>query len=229
MPEFNKPPVDFPVVDARTGKLSPKWAQWFDQLQRGLGLATPAGSAGQLMAVNTDETGLEPFSGASLTIAVGGILGSNPLLHVRDEEASGTAGGDFNSGAWRTRTLNTEKTNQIAGASLSANQITLPAGTYWLYATAPGTYVDAHKLKVANITDVSDLLVGNGSFNPSTFAQIQTSYVSVMGLFTLAAQKVIALQHRCQTTRAGNGFGNSTSFGVVEVYAEVMIWQLAKG
>src|SRR6266516_1340078 len=43
------------------------------------------------------------------------------LFHVRDEKSAGTVGGTFSSGAWRTRTLNTTKTNEIGSASLSSN------------------------------------------------------------------------------------------------------------
>ena len=54
----------------------------------------------------------------------------NAFLHVRDEKAANTPGGTFTASAWQKRDLNTVKTNQISGASLASNQITLPAGTY---------------------------------------------------------------------------------------------------
>ena len=56
----------------------------------------------------------------------------------QDQKASGTAGGDFTSGAWQTRTLNTEVFNTITGSALAANQVTLPAGTYFLLGAAQG-------------------------------------------------------------------------------------------
>ena len=69
------------------------------------------------------------------------------LLHIRDEKAQNTAGGTFTSGAWRTRDLNTVKTNEITGASLAANQITLPAGTYWVEWSAPAYVVNQNQSK----------------------------------------------------------------------------------
>ena len=62
--------------------------------------------------------------------AGGGIFESQ-LLHVRDEKASGTDGGTSANGIV-DRDLNTVKVNEITGASLSSNQITLPSGTYYV-------------------------------------------------------------------------------------------------
>lgn len=64
-----------------------------------------------------------------------GCLNMNSFLH------KGTHGGTFTAGAWRTRDLNTVLTNTISGASLSNNQITLPAGKYYVEASAPTTIV----------------------------------------------------------------------------------------
>jgi len=63
------------------------------------------------------------------------------LLHVIEEQAAGTNGhndGNFVSGAYRTRVLNKVLTNEISGASVASNQITLPAGTYFIEAQSPG-------------------------------------------------------------------------------------------
>lgn len=157
---------------------------------------------------------------------VGGLVGSVPILHVRDEKASGTAGGGFTSGSWQTRTLNTEKTNQITGASLSSSQITLPAGTYEIFARAPAFRCDDHKAKLYNVTDGADLVIGSNSQSGSVGAYSMTDSI-VRGQFTLATAKVLELRHQCLTTRATNGWGTASTFGVVEVFAEVLIRQLA--
>lgn len=162
----------------------------------------------------------------SVVIAVAQLTNALPLLlHVRDEKAANTAGGTFTTGAWQTRTLNTEKTNEISGASLAANQITLPAGTYEIEAKAPALYVNRHKARLYNITDAADVLIGSSEYTaPATNAQ---TFSTVAGRFTLAAQKVLELQHRCQTTAATSGLGVESNLdSKVEVYAEVMIWKL---
>ena len=147
------------------------------------------------------------------------------LLHVRDEKANNTAGGGFTSGAWQTRTLNTVMTNEISGASLSSNQITLSSGTYYIHASAPAYAVDGHKIKLRNITDSSDTIIGT-SENTAAVNGV-TPHSFVIGRFTITAQKVFELQHRCQTTVATEGFGVKSNFSVVEVYADVQIWKVA--
>jgi len=163
-------------------------------------------------------------SGASVLGDTPATSGSDKLLHVRDEKASGTAGGTFTSGAWQTRDLNTVLTNEISGASLSSNQITLPAGTYHIEARAPAYIVDTHKAKLRNVTDGSDEIIGSSTSDTNSASHGNDSIVT--GRFTIAAEKTFELQHRCTTPRNTDGFGCASSFGVVEVFAEVRIWKI---
>ncbi len=157
------------------------------------------------------------------------FTGNPQLLHVRDEKASGTAGGDFTAGAWQTRDLNVVKTNEVIGASLAANQITLPAGTYDIEATAPshsgGGAIGLHKAKWRNVTDSTDTIIGTSERNDSPAGTTHVTRSVVAGRFTITAEKVFELQHQCETTSTG-GFGAASSFGVVEVYSEVRIWRV---
>lgn len=157
---------------------------------------------------------------------VAGILGSNPVLYVRDEKASGTDGGDFTQGAWRTRTLNTTVVNEISGASLAADQVTLPAGTYRFHARAPGRNCGNHKCKLANITDGTDALIGSSVANAGA-SNTQGDSMILDGEITITAAKVFELQDRCTVTRNVDGFGINSGFGVVEVYAELWVEKLA--
>ena len=148
------------------------------------------------------------------------------LLHVRDEKSANTAGGAFTSGSWQTRTLNTVMTNEISGASLSSNQVTLPSGTYYVHAGARGYTVNVNKLKWYNTSDSSDVLIGDQARSDSSANA--NAFVSVMGRFTISAQKTFELQHRCETTRSdANGYGPAANFGVVEVFANVQLWKVA--
>jgi len=70
---------------------------------------------------------------ASLGGGGGGSYTAN-MLYI--EHQSEDDGGDLLSGAWRTRPLNEVIINNIDGASLSDNTITLPAGEYWVEAQA---------------------------------------------------------------------------------------------
>ena len=162
------------------------------------------------------------FSVTGSATALSGI--TVPVMHVQDQKASATEGGTFTSGAWRTRVLNTTITNTITGASLAANQITLPAGTYKIDAKCQVYAVNGHKAKIYNITDASDILLGVNQH--SAAAAVVGGQGVVSGTFTIAGTKVIELQHQCQTTYATYGFGTPSGWGT-EVYADVFIEKLA--
>jgi hypothetical protein len=148
----------------------------------------------------------------------------NKLLHIQDQKANGAQGGTFTNGAWRTRTLNTEITDEI-GSTLSSNQFTLPSGTYFILARAPGRSVDAHKAKLANISDGTDVLIGSNSYSDSSVTTQTDSVIS--GRFTISSTKIFEIQHRCQTTVATHGFGIDNNFGINEIYTDVKIWKVA--
>jgi len=155
--------------------------------------------------------------------ALTGRLSVTQVLHVRDEKAQNTVGGTFTSGAWRVRDLNASKTNTITGASLASNQITLPAGTYWVHATAPAYNVGRHLAKLYNTTGAADVLLGTSAWS----AAGSGATLSVLsGQFTLTATSVLELQHQCGATYATYGFGVESNFAT-EAYSDVVIWKTA--
>ena len=170
-----------------------------------------------------DETDDYTFTG-TVTGAGGGIFESQ-LLHVRDEKSQNVAGGGITSGSFVTRDLNTIKTNEITGASLSSNQITLPAGTYYVDASAPATEVASHRAKLRNNTAGADIILGTTEHNRSD-NNYAHSRSRVCGRFTLSVQSVVILQHRCNATRNTDGLGVPSNIDT-EVYSEVKIWKVA--
>lgn len=176
---------------------------------------------GAVASVYCDATNVVEIGSAGGTTAF-------QLFHVQDDKSSGNDSGTFTAGAWRTRTFNTVLTNEITGASLSANQITLPAGTYWVEGSAPAYAVDRHKTRLYNVDDSSEELVGTNGFAYSTNLVETRSFV--VGLVTLGAEKTLELQHRCATTKTTNGFGNKvgSAFTVTnETYSDIHIWRIA--
>ena len=151
-----------------------------------------------------------------------------PLLHVRDEQTANTDAGTFTSGAWRTRALNTSKTNTITGASLASNQITLPAGTYEIEASAPAYKCVSHKARLQDTTGAATLIVGSSeTSNTGSDGETQSNSV-VRGRFTIAVESVLELQHRCSSTFATMGLGRAGNLdSLVEIYAEVIIRKVA--
>jgi len=145
------------------------------------------------------------------------------LLHVRDEKAANTAGGTFTQDAWQTRDLNTVATNEIPGASLASDQITLPAGTYEIHAWAPHYRTGRSKLRLFDTTGAADLIIGSHGHNNNTFSNTMDQDI-IQGRFTLSVESVIELQHRSLTTQTTSGFGLAANIdSKVEVYAEVII------
>jgi len=144
---------------------------------------------------------------------------------IKDEKASTTQGGTFTSGAWRTRDLNTQ-TGNTSFSSVVSNQIIIStAGTYIVEATAPARAVNDHVVKLYNISDASDEIIGSTTYaNPAASEQ---TISHITGEITIASSKTFEIQHQCQTTRATDGFGTSSGFGVNEVYTQVKITKIA--
>ncbi len=160
---------------------------------------------------------------------------SAPYIYIRDEKASGTDGGTFTSGAWRTRDLNTKVSDASGLATLAANQITLPPGTYRVKARAPvgnqvgsSTAVGAHKCRLQNITAGTTIVDGSSErVQLDNAATQKASGCSVIaGRFTLAVASVLELQHSCGATATTTGYGHAVGIAAVnEVFSEIEFWK----
>lgn len=163
-------------------------------------------------------------------IQAASVLKSNFLVygqyfHAQDQKPQNTVGGTFSTGDWRTRDFNTVLTNEITGASLSTNQITLPAGTYYINAHCMGYGVGLHKLKLYNVSDSVDVIVGPQMHSNST--SITGTQAPLFGRFTIGSSKSFELRHYCNVSNASNGFGAAQNIsGYNEVYSDVQIWRI---
>jgi hypothetical protein len=151
---------------------------------------------------------------------------ASQLLHVRDEKASGTNGGSASVGN-NTLTLNTVLTNEITGASLSSNQITLPAGTYYIEASGMVFFVNNFKLFLRNVTDSTNTLIGSNGWATTNVASSNSNLSHVKGRFTIASQKTFSLLMYTSVARATNGLGVQVGDGTTEVYHQAQIWRTA--
>jgi hypothetical protein len=149
------------------------------------------------------------------------------VAYFRDEQTSGTNGGTFTSGSFVTRVLNSTVVNTISGCTLTSNQVSLPAGTYWIIGNAPALNCDSHRALIYNVTDSATALLG-ASGSLSTSATVNDGSIAIVqGPITIASTKTISLRHRCQTTRATNGLGLAASFSETEIYAQLWIWKVS--
>lgn len=154
-------------------------------------------------------------------------LNTSEYLYARDEKASNTAGGSTSSNTWHTRDLNTVVKNTIAGASLGINQITLPAGNYFITARAPAFAVGAHRLGLYDVTNAAYLAIGASSHSNSNTTYASTTHATVSAFVTLAAEAVIELRHRATVAVAAGGFGLASGVaGQNEIYGEVEVWKV---
>lgn len=194
----------------------------------GTSLHEPKGVAAA--SANTSYIANGSGSGSWTTVPVAGLASAAKafqaqLLHVRDEKSSNVGGGALSTvGNWFTRDLNTVVTNEISGASLGSNQITLPAGTYYIQARVPAWSVLILKSRLYNVTDSSAVIYGNSSY---AYSQMDTF---TTGRFTIAGTKVLALQMYSpgDGTSSGNHLGYPTGIiSLNEVFSEAFIWKVA--
>jgi len=147
------------------------------------------------------------------------------VAYIKDIKSSGTHAGTFTSGSFFTRDI-----NSISGdssfASVASNQFTLAPGIYDIKAHAPALAVDTHKAILRNVTDSTDDIIGTAMYASS--GDFGFSVSAVEGRISLTSAKVFEIQHRCTTTRAPNGLGTASSYGLDEVYTTIKITQVRK-
>lgn len=178
--------------------------------------AVATGTSGQVLTSNG--------AGAAPTFQAINAAFETELFHATEEQTQNTDGGTFTSGAWQTRALNQVKTNEITSASLSANVISLPAGTYYAEFIAIGNKVDLHQTRLRDTTNNTTLVTGLVAQAGSAIAIGNPSHGA--GRFTLSGTANVELQHQCSTTRATDGFGKAANF-TTEVYSSIRIWKVS--
>ena len=179
----------------------------------------PLGATGTVLQSDGTDAVYAKIATTALDATVGRAT-LNTIL-VQEQQTSGTAGGTFTSGAWRTRALNTEVIDTGSNASVAASQITLAAGTYRVRAYALANQVGSHQVRLYNVTGAAVLVYGSSAFAGAADNGVTMSCLSYR--FTIGISSVIELQHQCQTTKATDGLGVAGSFGGIEIYSEVYL------
>ena len=145
------------------------------------------------------------------------------LFTATDRKAANTDGGTFTSGAWRVRTLNSVDSNELPGASLASNTITLTEpGEYYIDWSAPAYRVNRHKSILYNVTDSHTELQGSNEYAGAGYL-VQSISVGG-GKFTIDKPTDFQIWHRCESTFNTQGLGVDSNFGVDEIYTQVSLW-----
>lgn len=151
-------------------------------------------------------------------------------MRITYEEASGTentaSATTIPAGSYGQHPLNTVGTNTIPGASLAANQITLPAGTYEIHAGAEKSGASVARLAIYDVT--AGAFVAKGVNNgPSAAAGGPGVHVRCFAVLTVAS--VLELRVRQGLAASGTtplSIGTLLGYGDNEVIAEVTVHRL---
>lgn len=164
-----------------------------------------------------DDNGTETKIGSGIYSAVG------DYILIQDQKAQNTGGGTFTLGAWRTRDLNTEVSDDGGYASVASNQITLLSGTYTFHISCPAFAVNRHQALLYNVTDNAVIAVGSSEVSGSNDSTGSRSVIT--GKVVLASNKVLEVRHQSQSTQATYGFGVEANF-TTEVYTIAEFWRI---
>jgi len=183
----------------------------------------------------------------------------SPYLEMVDQKLKGVDGGTFTSANWRTRDLNNVVFNDFATSILSHDgsknvetapetlvagdgcKFTLPAGIYFIEASAPGHNVGEHVARLADVTDFANfdaptVVLGTSEFSPDTSGwtgvagtgpSMSQTRSMISGRFQLTRSTTLEIHHICKNTQANDGLGSDAGFYVTDnLYTTVRIWQV---
>jgi len=128
---------------------------------------------------------------------------------IADVKASNADGGSFTSGAWRTRDLNTEISDVDSIVSISSNQFTLAAGSYFIIFSAQAHNPNSHQTRLYNATTSANVQFGQAMYGGAS-TSVTTASRGVARV-TISGSTVFEIQHRCASTKSTFGLGVGTS------------------
>jgi hypothetical protein len=182
--------------------------------------------------------GVTQLQGQSCAMTNISTINGNPVTtflaqQVREVQPTGVFPADQSSiasyvGSFFRRTLNNyvpvlSGTNStvIPGMSISGNQITLSAGTYYVNGGCPAGGVSGFTIRLYDITNATTAIAGTSEW--SAAGVITRSLIN--GVLTVTAPTVYEIQQRIVSTGGGSGFlGRPSTFTPeVEVYTNFTI------
>ena len=178
------------------------------------------------------ETKQAPLTHEEMDSNFKSVFGIHNLFYVEDKKPSGTHGGSFTAGAWRTRDLNTIKINNIQNADLINNEIILPKGKYWCEIRSPAYWVDRHLIRLFNITTNEVLCYGSHMYTLSqdshSGAAAVNTYSDIRDTFELTNLSNLRVEHICSKSYNNTGFGIGHSFDAPNIYTQCLFWKIGE-
>jgi len=160
---------------------------------------------------------------------IGGTpVGTYAYIKITDTKAYASPdSGDFNSGAWQSREINTEDYDSGNNCTINATNnsyFTLEAGTYIVSAKLPALKVNGHVGALYNLTASDTIEYGTPGYSQA--ADIIQDWTFINGRFTIGVASSLEFRHRCVATKAANGFGNKAGIpSVDEKYTTAEFWK----
>jgi hypothetical protein len=139
-------------------------------------------------------------------------------LQVREEQPSGAGASTGTASTANTpiqRILNTVVVNEIAGASLADNAITLPPGKYYFRARSPGNACG----RIASLSGTPFVLYGRSGMTGG----LNACEHETVGMATLALQTSVAIYTVIGAGSTSLGGGKAAD---VQIISELEIWKL---
>jgi hypothetical protein len=182
------------------------------------------------MAYLQDENLLTQFRGSAWVDLSNIAAPDSDELRIavfQHQLSNGTTGAGATANAWTVRAINTQVVNTITtangasgDASLASNQITLPAGSY--YVDLSGIFYDTAytQIRFKSTTTAKEIL--------GLVQNLAGSHIaSVSGYITLSAAETFEFQYLVTTATAGGlGQPHTSSLSNTEVYASVVVLDL---
>lgn len=186
------------------------------------GAGVPAGgTAGQVLSkIDSDDHNTEWSDPAG---------GGGALDYILVADKKTNANGGTSVAGYQVRTLTTIVVDTGSHASLSSNQVTLPAGTWRFRALAPCIKGNAHFLDLYNATDAAQVDDSQGSNSYALSSLQMATHAFTSGRFILAASKAIELRHFIFTglTTTGLGDWNGAGGSSDDIFAMLEFWKEA--
>jgi hypothetical protein len=147
------------------------------------------------------------------------VIGEIGSITVCNQLASGTTAGSADAPsttAFSVRRLNTVLSNTITGASLSADQVTLPQGIYDFDGSAPCYAANQHKAGLLNVTD-GIYYYGTSELVAQAVQVTTRSFFS--GRVSVTGTKKFSVVHRIASNTSSDVGGTPANMGVPEIYS----------
>ncbi len=143
---------------------------------------------------------------------------SSKFAIFSDDHVSGVNGGTSVVGLIN-RPINKEVFNEISGASLATNKITLPAGKYFIRARAAAYLTKRSRIRLFNFTNNAVMINGEPAYSAGS---VQV-YCKLSGVVDLWQETTFGLQQYSQAAVASFGYGVSTLDGASDEFVRVTV------